>query len=223
MGKSLALVSTIRMGSTRLPEKMAMEFCDGSTLSSRLAQRMADARNRFEFSNVGIAVHPGEIELVNIVLGSSIPSILRSDKSASSDKLSDIFDFIKAIDASHIMWVNGGNVFLDGKTIAEAAETFMAEDWDSMTAVRKRRNWFWNMYQYPLDYPSSGKTQDAALTYEATHSFHIFSKDYMLNEGKYWSGERFDPAIFMIPGNEWVDVDTKEDFDYADYLIGAKL
>lgn len=213
---SLALISTVRLGSTRLPEKMIKPFGDGTTMLSRLIHRMDKARQFYEFSRVCIAAHPGDIPVVNEILGSNVPILLRSDQSCASDRLSEIFDFVRDFEEDYILWVNGGNPFLRPESLAHVAGM-----WDAIkgkyTAAKVRRNWFWYPDGEPIVFPCSGKTQDSSPIYEATHSFHLFKKKDLELSGTYWGGES--PEAFIVDDDEAVDVDTEEDFRYADYLV----
>jgi len=196
---------------------MVKSFCDGSTLAGRLADRLAKARLLYEFSEVGIAVHPGELELVNTVLNVNVPVIFRSDKSSKSDKLIDIFDFLENMTSDYIMWINGSNPILKPETIAGAASYWFCDKPYGCTAVKVNKSWMWDGNRNILSFAKSGKTQDSEVFYEATHSFHIFSRRHLLTTGEYWIDKG--PDLFVVDKIEATDIDTEDDFRYADYLI----
>lgn len=219
MSRRIALISTVRLESTRFPNKMIREFSDGVTMCDTLFKLMIEAAVRYPFHSVNVAIHPGEVDVVNKVIERGLCPIFRSKQSASSDKLEHIFDFISEIEAEYIMWLNGSVQFVSPDMVALAASTF-AEDESivSLTSVAKRSNWFWDSHGKEIcPPPSSGKTQDSKYILEAIHAFHIFPKERMLKEGRYWSGGHNDPALF-ISEDSVVDVDHEVDFIVADAI-----
>jgi len=209
------------LGSSRLPEKMVKKFSDGTCMVDHLLDKMVALKEGFDFQYTGIALHPGELELVNRALSKDVPIIFRSATSTSSGKLSEIFEFLRGVPCDYVMWLNGSVMNVDTAALIRAAEVFCGTPGlASMTSVKVRENWFWDANRNPLTVPRTGKTQDSAKILESTHAFHIFNKNKVLEDGRYWDLEENDPHLFVMDGYS-VDVDHERDFRIADALIGG--
>jgi len=222
MSKKLALISTVRLGSSRLPEKMVKEFSDGTRMVDLLVDRMEELVNLFPFKHSAIAVHPGELELVNAVIHSTVPMVLRDNKSCKSSKLKDIFNFIRDIPCDNFMWINGSVPFCKPETLARAAKLFsLSKTIKGMTAVVRDKNWFWGPDHYSINVPKTGKTQDSGEIYRSCHAFHIFDKRVLFEQDRYWEFVDQDPHLFEIDEDEAIDVDDEADFELANMVMGG--
>lgn len=65
------------------------------------------------------------------------------------------------------------------------------------------------------DQPLSNR-QDNKTTYYPNGSLFVFTKDILMS-GKYYSNNTY---AYTMPRNRSVDVDTQEDFEYVEYLLG---
>jgi hypothetical protein len=230
--KSLLLLGTARLSSSRLRGKMLCPFA-GTTLLDIHLSTLREAWATGAFSSWGIALCRGEDgadEMVRAAEEWGVPVIDRSLDSVSGLRLrSEELHFLARFGESHVIWVNGCLPMLKARTLYEAAMLFKAlPDVQSMTTVSVAHNWFWRldgMAVNNLD-PMCVSTQGCDPLAETGHGFHIFGREWMLRWNSYWGfrggdGVRHhdDPMLFRVGDpRELVDVDDEWGFRKAEVL-----
>jgi CMP-N-acetylneuraminic acid synthetase len=105
-------------------------------------------------------------------------------------------------------------IFLKAETIEKVLNNFIRSNYDYATSVKEYKNWVFSKDKKsitPIDYKSLS-TKSIPTMYEAAHGFHIFNEDRFLKDGMMLkSGHK----LYVIDKEETIDIDDKEDYQYA--------
>ena len=124
----------------------------------------------------------------------------------------DVFNYIENINADNLMFINACAPFLKLKTIKKAIDSFTRNKLKSMTSVVKKNTWFFGLHGIPLNDNSNVNTKALDPLFECTHNFHIFNKNFFLNNFKLWDNKINDPFLFEVEFMESLDIDTEYEF-----------
>jgi CMP-N-acetylneuraminic acid synthetase len=189
----------------------------GSTLVDISLKRLAALTG---FSNRYFAAY--EPEFLDKAGRYDVQLIKRSHESANIDEpINRIHEYLRDVDDDYIMWINSCNVFLSPQTIERARQCFLEKKSRSMTSVVLNRNWFyWPGTGLPINNldPSNVSTKSTPPVYEVVHAFHIFNREYFLEQSAYWRNQPGDPELFVIPEEERPDIDTEWEFHFVEKL-----
>jgi len=148
-----------------------------------------------------------------------IPSeakFLQRDKRLDGDLIKgfDIYEsFIKEIDSDIYILSHTTSPFTKSSTIDHALNKMLKEGYDSAFSAEKIQTFAWykgKTINYDLnDVP---RTQDMEPIYVETSAFFMFEKE-IFTEHRRRIG--FNPYIQVVDSVEAVDIDTKEDYQFA--------
>lgn len=145
---------------------------------------------------------------------------LKRDKKLDGDLVKgfDIYEsFINEIDADIYILAHTTSPFIKSSTIENALDKILNEGYDSAFSAEKIQTFAWyngNTINYDLnDVP---RTQDIEPIYIETSGFFIFEKEIFT---KYRRRIGFNPYIQEVGKTEAVDIDTREDYDFAIKLV----
>ena len=179
-----------------------------------------------------------EIELVvintdarEILTNSSFPSskkILIRDrpKDLQGDLVSMnkiIENDLQNINADTFLMTHTTNPFLSAQTIKKALMTYkneIGDKKDSLFSVNPFQTRFYKKNGTPINHKLSEliRTQDLEIWYEENSNLYIFSKESFSKTnnriGKF-------PILFETPKLESIDIDTQEDWNYAELIMKA--
>ncbi|MFC1808785.1 hypothetical protein ACFL3D_01525 [Candidatus Omnitrophota bacterium] len=204
-----------RLKSERLPEKLILPL-DGITLFELACQTLS------EVDGVGRYTLLFDKQLIEIAKKyPKIKIIKRDPKTCESDgPLSYIFGALKNLPHTYLMFLNPCMYNLKADTIQKAIDVFLNSGFDYATSAKKYRNWLWhdNKPLLPIDYKTLS-TKEISPCYEAAHCFHIFNKTLFFKTGKMLGK---DLKLIEVPQEEALDIDTKEDYEYAKHFLMQK-
>lgn len=126
----------------------------------------------------------------------------------------EIYDsFIKAVESDIYLLAHTTSPFLSHKSVEEALEKVISEEYDSALSVQKKQTFIWYKGK-PLNYDSNNipRTQDIEPVYIETSGFFIFQKEHFKTYGRRIG---FNPYFQELNDVEAIDIDTKEDYEYA--------
>ncbi len=219
MNKNIAILINARARSTRLPRKMTLDFCGTSLLDIAL-KKLSLIKHDVKYF---CAAHEDE-EIIKIYdkYSDDIRFIRRLEKSVLPVKLPQKVTFAHYYDiqSDYIMSINACCPFVSIETISEALAIFMDNDFQTMTTVKKSRNIFFNDKLEPIntnDYIVN--STDNNPVYEMAHVFHIFSKEFLLNNEYFWDYSKDHPHLFEVSDYESMDIDTRLDFLICEELF----
>lgn len=210
MNKQTGVYIPARLNSERLPKKLILPF--GGTCLFDIAcnklNNLPDEINKY------VLVY--EDELIQIAKKyKNIKIIIRSEESANAEEpLSFLFNAMKNVEDTHLMFLNPCLAFLKISTIIESLNSFNNSKYDYATSVKSLQNWLFNMDGTSINEVNYKELNTKFINpvYQAAHCFHIFNKNIFFEDG-YMLKKEFLPII--ISKEEVIDVDTQEEYYYA--------
>jgi len=230
MNRDILLVSNAREQSSRCKYKMIKPFSDTTLFDihmNKLEKIKEKNNNIFDDIIVGISEH--DETLLKKVNNYNIKIQYRNSHSVTDAKeMSEILDFLKLYNQKYVMWINASSPFISPDTILFFGDFFKKNNMKSLHVVRRRVNWFWKD-GIPINVSKKTKTQTQQCypIYESLHSFHIYNREYMLNNDAPWDFTPNNPYLYKLNEDsfEFFDVDTEEEFNLAEQMyiaIGRK-
>lgn len=212
-----AVVSFGRKQSERCPNKMLKPF-GGTTLTDVMLSKLMRISVPSYFAGY-------EHEFKAKSEQYQVNFIQRSQTSVSIDEpITDILSFLHDIPQQKILLVNACLPFLRLKTIQAFLDGAMKNSYDSAFAVVKRNNFYFDMNKTPLNFHKDLKTintKKADPVYEFAHALYLFDKDYFFRHGRYWDWSAV-KLIEMGAHEELIDIDTEDDFTFAEMIFLSK-
>lgn len=121
--------------------------------------------------------------------------------------------FINEVDADIYVLAHTTSPFIKNETISNALNNMLYEGYDSAFSAQRIQTFAW--YKgIPINYDINDvpRTQDMEPIYVETSAFFMFEKEIFT---KYNRRIGFNPYIQEVDSVESVDIDTKEDYDFA--------
>ena len=216
--EQLAIFVNVRKKSRRCPNKLLRPFA-GTTLIDIFLEKIKD----LDWPRIYFGAHEPEF----LTRAERIPKLQVFRRSAASENADSdpktIFEILHHIDTRWVCWINPCHVFLRMDTVAAAMQRFLAIDNPSMTAVTYKTGWFYDAQGSPLT--NRGGQVDTALAdgiLEVAHSFHLYDRTFFLEHPMPWTNTPGDPALYRVSDREAIDIDTEEEFRYAEFLYQNK-
>ena len=128
--------------------------------------------------------------------------------------------FCEAVEADVYALAHATSPFLRASTLSEGLAAVCDGAFDSALSVRRHQTFAW-WRDRPLNYDPADvpRTQDIEPVFVETSAFYIFGRDVLVKEGRR-VGLR--PFLVEVDAPEAVDIDTEEDFAWAELLLAAK-
>lgn len=128
-----------------------------------------------------------------------------------------IYKDILNVPEKYLMFLNPCLIFLSVETIVAKIQEFLRSNKDYGTSVKPFQNWLWykdTEETIPITYVDYERltTKEILDYYQAAHCFHIFNKNKFKEDGNMLKA---DLCLLEIPVEETIDIDTKEDYEYA--------
>lgn len=122
--------------------------------------------------------------------------------------------FVKDVDADIYVLTHVTQPFTKAKSIKDALDKVISGDYDSAFSAVALQDYMW-MNGKPLNYDMKNivRTQDLEPIYMETGAFFIFRKEVYTELGQRIGNK---PYIYEIDQFEAVDIDTAEDFEFAE-------
>lgn len=121
--------------------------------------------------------------------------------------------FIKEIDADIYILAHTTSPFLKAKSVQLALEKVLFLDYDSAFSAKKIQTFAWyNNKPMNYDLINVPRTQDIEPIFIETSGFYIFEKNVFRNYNRRIG---FNPYIQEVDAIESIDIDTKEDYNFA--------
>jgi CTP:molybdopterin cytidylyltransferase MocA len=145
----------------------------------------------------------------------------RDPRSVAIDEpITEILSFLHDVPYSHLLIVNGCLPFLATRTIAAFLDDCRRGGLEPAFAVSRRRNHFMSLDHRPLNFPVDMKTINSKTVQpvlEFAHALYFFEKAYFFAHGRYWDWRS---VRLVEAGSRWemIDIDTEEDFMFAEAL-----
>ena len=212
--KTIALVAA-RSGSERVSNKNVRPFGQTTLLENKLSQLLRiDA-----FDSVVLSSDSPSMIALGIEMGCQVH--LRAPNFASSDAaMSEVYVHLaEACDADVIVYANCTSPLIRDRTILKMVAEYQKESVltgrnDSVNTVTPIRQFLWRDGR-PLNYDPQHqpRSQDLAGVVAINFAISVIARDTMIKRMNV-VGER--PHLVEVPAIEGTDIDTAEDFDFAE-------
>lgn len=205
--KVVALIP-IKLNSQRLPQKNILPIA-GKPLCYHICRTLLDVRGIDD-----IYVYCSDEKVCDYI--PKEVTFLKRDPYLDGDlvKGKEIYKrFIHEIDADIYILAHTTSPFIRTESIENALEKVMNAGYDSAFSAEKKQTFCWYKGQ-PVNYDLEDvpRTQDLEPIWVETSAFFIFRKNIFTEYGRRIG---FHPYIQEVSGIETVDIDTKEDYDFA--------
>lgn len=210
MNRKVGVFIPARLSSERLPNKLILPMGD-SCLFEIACKKLNNISNRF---NKYALLY--DKELINIAKKyTNIEIIIRSKESAMAETpLSFLFEGMKNVEDTHLMFLNPCLAFLKQETIEKTLEDFQNSNADYGTSVKPLQNWIMNKNGEVINEINYKEltTKKIDPLYQFAHCFHVFNKDKFFEDG-YMLKDGF--KMLTVSEDETTDVDTYSDYIFA--------
>lgn len=127
-----------------------------------------------------------------------------------------IDSFVKEIDADIYVLAHVTQPFIKKESIIEALQKVKSGTYDSSFSAKELRAYCWYNHK-PINYKPNDivRTQDLKPVLLETGAFYIFTKEVFEKNGTR-IGKK--PYIKVVDDIEAIDIDTKEDYNFANYI-----
>lgn len=128
--------------------------------------------------------------------------------------------FIAEVDADIYILAHTTSPFIKRESIEHALEKVTNEGYDSAFSAERKQTFCWYKGK-PINYDLEDvpRTQDMEPVWVETSAFFIFKKEIFVEHGRRIG---FHPYIQEVSGMETVDIDTREDYDFAVSMAEGK-
>jgi CMP-N-acetylneuraminic acid synthetase len=202
-----------RKQSQRCPNKMLRPFAGTTLVDIALDKLRAFAPDAF-FAGY-------EAEFADKASAHGVAYVSRSERSVSVDEpITEILSFLRDLPFSHFLIVNGCLPFLKATTIRAFLDQAIDGGYEPAFGVVRRQNHFIGLDRVPLNFPADMKTINTKAVqpvHEFGHALYFFEKDYFFQHGRYWDWREV-RLLEMDDRYELIDIDTEEDFAFAEAL-----
>jgi len=203
-----------RLASSRLPNKLILPIGD-TCLWEIACKKLDSVSDKFEKC---VLISKKDKELVKIAKKfKSLKIIYRSPETSLKDNpLNFVFKDIKKMKSDVVMFMNPCVLFLP-KEIIEQVLTEVNLEIPYVESVKAFNSWLYSedgRLRSNIDLKSMN-TKFLEELYEPAHAFRVFDKKVFLKTGEM---STMRPSLFELNINDCIDVDTKEDYEYAKYL-----
>ena len=215
MRKKVVAFVPIKLNSQRLPNKNILPIMD-NPLCWHILNSLSEIKNIDE-----TYVYCSDETIIDYIPDKVV--FLKRDEKLDEDLVKgfDIYEsFINDIDADIYILAHTTSPFLKSDTIESALEKMLNEDYDSAFSAQKIQTFAWYKDK-PINYNLNDvpRTQDMEPIYVETSGFFMFNKEVFTEHHRRIG---FKPYIQEVDSIEAVDIDTKEDYEFA-LLISKNL
>ena len=198
----------IKLNSQRLPNKNILPILD-KPLCWHITENLIRTQNIDE-----IYVYCSDPEIKKYIPEGAI--FLERSKRLDGDLIKgfDIYEsFINEVDADIYVLAHTTSPFLKTESIDDALEKLKFEGYDSAFSNQKIQTFSWYKSK-PINYDLRDipRTQDIEPIFVETSGFYMFKKDVLT---KHRRRIGFNPYVKEINSIEAIDIDTKEDYEFA--------
>lgn len=217
----------MRMGSTRVPFKN-LRLIGGKPLYEWLTETALNVGSIDELfinSDSDLA-----LSFARQRFGDTVRYHLRpSHLGTSAAKLDDYaYEFMASNESDYTVFLNPCNLFLRSETIQKAIQHVVSQELDSCVASREEQTHTF-IDDKPLNFSFSTpmpRSQDLPSVHLMSSGFFIWRTELFLNHYRKFGFANFCGKFHSYPvsGLEATDIDTEEDFSFAERLVlGRRL
>lgn len=208
----LTVVIPVRQGSQRVINKNFKPFAGKSLLEHKI-----EMIKRLDVDN--IVINTDSSKAIEIAKKYNIDFVEREPYYASSECTnSEYHEYLaKITNSENILVAQVTSPLVKEHTFIEAIDLFFNSNCDSLMSIKTIKEFLWfnnKPVNYELDYAPN--SQDLPEYFHPTFGIVIAKRDTMIKDRNFICGN---PYFYKISQNESIDIDTNEDFEYAEYLF----
>lgn len=208
MSKKIVAFVPIKLNSERLPNKNILPIND-KPLCYHLINTLCKIN-----SIDTVYVYCSDERVKEYIPGKAV--FLERDKNLDANTTlgEEIYSsFINTVDADIYCLAHVTSPFLKEETINEAIEHVISGENDSAFSAKQVKTFCWYKNR-PLNYSLNKvpRTQDIEPIFIETSGFYIFEKSLWVDEHRRIG---YKPYISIVDEIEGIDIDTKDDYDFA--------
>jgi CMP-N-acetylneuraminic acid synthetase len=215
--ESVGVFSFGRKQSARCPNKLLRPF-GGTTLTDIAMEKLHALGDDTFFAGY-------DEEFRAKAAAHQLRFVPRSLESATIDEpIVDVLSFLKDVDYTHFLIVNACLPFLKIETIQRFLADAVSHGYQPAFAVAKRATHFITADRRPVNFPADMKTINTKTVepiFEFAHALYFFEKAHFFREGRYWDWQQV-RLLEIDDRHELVDIDTEDDFAFAEALWMGK-
>jgi CMP-N-acetylneuraminic acid synthetase len=217
--KTISLVINARFQSTRIPNKLLRNF-SGTCLLEIALNRL------LQIKSYPVFLAAADQIIINLYKekykDTSIQLLIRTPEAVQKgfNDYRIAWKHYELVPTDFIFCANPCLPFIKVGTYEKAIDYFMSDDkLKTLTSVKSSSNTFFdNDFRLINDKTDVIRSTSEYKVYEIAHAFHIFDKEYFMENGKFWDYTPGNPGFFEIDRNESIDVDEPLDFIMAEKL-----
>lgn len=219
-----------RGGSKRLPRKNAMPFAGGDSLTVRTIHKAIESGC---FSRVLLSTDDLQIAADGRAAGALVPFIrpadLSGDQASSVDVLlhavAELAKLFAEEKPAAVALLQVTSPLLSASQIAAAVETFVDGGFNSlssMVAVEQYPEWMFRVAENYLAIPESQAgivcpTDRIPARYIENGAIYLVRYEWLAEHHSLYDFARH--GCYAMPAEDSVDIDTRSDWDYAEFLL----
>jgi len=212
---TISVLINARTKSSRLPRKLLLPFA-GTTLIDLALEKM-DRMDFFEHRYYGVA----EPELrVRAEKFRNVEVLDRAPEAVLPGYHDHrvIYAHYARIPSEYIFWLNPCHPLLSIETVRRAYDEVQRTRFNSYTSVIPTTDWVFDANGNPVTNKDASmqSTAHSQRYFKVAHAFHVFRRDFFLQNYISWSLTPNDPALVEIPVSESYDVNDPIEFDVAE-------
>lgn len=216
MTKKVVAFIPIKLNSQRLPHKNILPILD-KPLCWHITNTLVNVDRIDE-----VYVYCSSDEILDYIPQEA--KYLKRDQLLDGDLVKgfDIYEsFIKKIDADIYILAHTTSPFIEQQTIENSLNKILKDDYDSAFTAQKIQTFAWHKGE-TINYNINDvpRTQDIEPIYIETSGFFMFKKEVFTNHRRRIG---FAPFIQEVNNIEAIDIDTKEDYEYAKRIIENRI
>ena len=217
--QEVTAIIVARKGSVRIPSKNMLPL-GSETLISRKIRQLKNCQNidRVVFgSDSDEMLEHGKLAGAEVV---KRPDFFCDEKRASANDM--IANMCELVKTDVVVWAHCTNPLLSSETYDAAVQTFFDNlgQYDSLLSVVEFREHLWGEDKKPLNYnpyqPRHTPARELPPYYMQDGGIFIQQHKQML-ENRYFFGKK--PYLFVIPDEEFLDINNMRDYLLAKTLI----
>lgn len=210
--KKVVAFVPIKLNSQRLPHKNKLPI-GNKPLCYHICNTLLQVENIDE-----VYVYCSDEDVLNYIPEGV--KFLKRDKYLDGDmvKGAEIYSsFINEVDSDIYILAHTTSPFTKVETVSNALENVLFKGYDSALSVQKIQTFSW-YDEKPINYDVNDipRTQDLKPIFVETSAFFMFEKGVFVNEGRRIGDN---PYLQEVDHIEAIDIDTKEDYEFALRLV----
>ena len=212
MSNDVVFCIPVRGGSKRIPRKNLLVL-DGETLIARKIRQLSWLGT--------VVVGSDDDEMLEEASRHGAIAVRRTKtnegRDSANDMIGEFMELIEPIHPSTVVWAHCTNALLSTQTYSRALDSFWKGTeygYDSLVSVKESKEHYWSFGKPLYDLESCRRwhicaNELAPLYFQDGGIFINWYSD--MKRHHYFFGEL--PQLFVIPNNEFMDINTPEDWE----------